>query len=363
MKRQNTSPHILHIIPTLHFGGAERLVIDLATGFAKQGSQISIITFSDTIPLAALLPKSVSLHVVKKKGTTPLRFIKKLEKKIEEIRPDLVHTHLFGADVWGVIAAKKVGLPVVSTEHSINRHEALWRHLVRKCRFRRPDRYVAVSKMVKSYLKSDLCFRGPLHVIYPGIDLSLYEKIPNVPFKEPLHFLMVGRLVKEKGFDLALDALGDLKDRAWHLTILGNGPELKNLRARTKQRGIGDRVRFEPATRDVIAWYAEADVVLIPSRWEGFGMVAMEALASGRVVLAAPVGGIPYLIKGKKTGYFFETGSKKELVAQLTDLFEHPAEARHVAAAAKKSSAAYDLSHMIEAYKTVYTQLLRSRTV
>jgi glycosyltransferase involved in cell wall biosynthesis len=148
---------------------------------------------------------------------------------------------------------------------------------------------------------------------------------PAVPRTgEPVHLAYVGRLVKEKGVDLLLEALTDLPGR-WRLTILGSGPQEERLRALAQRDSLRERVRFRALipSLEMPAFYQSVDVLVLPSRsrpnWtEQFGRVLIEAMACGAAVVGSEAGEIPNVMGDAGLAFPEEDGAAlRALLARL----------------------------------------------
>jgi len=359
MPHKNKKLHIVHIIPTLRHGGAERLVVDLSNALAKNGHRVSIVTFFDDIPLASELDKNVEVHIVKKKGKLSLGLISALPKKLLEIDADIVHTHLFGADVWGRLAAKKLHLPVVSTEHNINKSEGILKHQIKRMLRKKTDQYVAVSQSVAVYMRERYSIQEDyIDIIPPGIDIKKFQELSQPEWSDITSILMLGRLTEQKGFDIAVKALAGLQELDWTCQIVGNGEEEQELQRQIRTLGLEERITMSQATTDVGGVYTSADIVLMPSRWEGFGMVALEAMAAGRLLIGSRVGGLPDMIQDKENGVLFEPNNEESLQKALLWTFDHGDEAKRMARRAKDHVESFDIAHMVEAYTKIYQELV-----
>jgi glycosyltransferase involved in cell wall biosynthesis len=351
--------HIVHIIPTLRYGGAERLVVDLVNHLDEKLYRTSIILFFDDCPLATLLHHK-QIHIVRKRGKLSFSLIGDLEKKLHELKPDIVHTHLFGGDVWGRLAAHRLNIPVLTTEHNINIEESGVKHVVKQLLRHKTTQYIAISRAVAAYMERGYGI-APEHisVIHNGIDTQAFLDIPRPYFHNPLRFLIIGRLVKQKGHLIALEALSRMKQFDWKLTIVGDGEEKRTIWDMVYQLGLQDRVMVLPSTTNTPAVYAAHDIVIVPSLWEGLGLVVMEAMAAGRLVIAANIGGIPELIQDKLTGVLFHAGDPISLRTELGWCLHSPDHARTIAHAGRAHAAQYfDVSLMIKQYEAVYQNIL-----
>lgn len=346
---------VTHIIPTLTYGGAERTLINLINN-SSPDFEHSVILFFDDQPLSEQLEKKIKIKILNKKGKLSLAMIGDIKKYLKELNPDVVHTHL-GGDFWGRVAAKKLNIPVVSTEHNINFDEGFVKRMVRKLMKNYSNQYIAVSKEVANYAKSVYKIKKVIRIIPCGIDLKNFKNFREPEFKN--NFLILGRLVPQKGHEIALRALSKVKNN-WNLKIVGDGVLKKDLISKVKELGLEDRVKFLPAVKDVSSVLKECDVLLIPSLWEGLGIVAMEGMASGRLVLASECGGLKELIKDKKTGLFFKTNNADDLVEKINWYFENKKQCAGIASQGQKYALEnFGIEKQVQAYEELYRQVLK----
>ncbi len=346
--------HITHIIPTLSFGGAERTVVDIINASSDDFS-FSVIVFFPSFELQSqITKKNVPVQVVQKTGQISLHLIGDIQTALKTLQTDVVHTHLFGGDVWGRIAAHELGLPVVTTEHNINKAEGEIKAFVKRCLNSYTQKYVACSDSVATYMKQTYKIRKPIQVIRPGIALDRFISAKPRSFFSPLRLVIVGRLEQQKGHEIALRALARIPASEWRLTIVGNGSLESSLKNLCVSLDIGNNVTFQAGTPQVQKVFAEHDVVLIPSKWEGLGMVALEAMASGNMVIASNVGGLPEVVQHKKTGLLVNA-MPKDFTKAIQECIKNPVQMKFMAENAK----AYATEHcgvqtMARAYENIY---------
>jgi glycosyltransferase involved in cell wall biosynthesis len=178
--------------------------------------------------------------------------------------------------------------------------------------------------------------RSPLAVVYPGVDVRIAEGPNNHQGQQrSRRILFVGRLVKRKGVDLLLTAFGLLRPALPDLLldIVGDGPEMGNLRALADSLGLGDAVTFHGALYGRRLWerYAEASIFVMPSRQsqedaEGFGTVFLEAGAFGVPSIGTRTGGIPEAVIDGVTGTLVRSEDAEELRAAIQRLLADPSE-------------------------------------
>jgi glycosyltransferase involved in cell wall biosynthesis len=139
-------------------------------------------------------------------------------------------------------------------------------------------------------------------VVPNGVDLARY--VPGVRAWSPVRLMSVGRLVYQKGLDLGLRSLADLKDLHWEWIIVGDGPQVDALRALSGELGLEERIRFTGwlSHDQLLEWYHQANMFLFPSRHEGMPNAVLEAMASGLPVIATRIAGNEELVAHGETG-------------------------------------------------------------
>jgi glycosyltransferase involved in cell wall biosynthesis len=182
---------------------------------------------------------------------------------------------------------------------------------------------------ISEYTRSQLMYlSGPqhwekLHIVHCGVDM---ERYPYVAPRQGagLSVLCVGRLVPQKGLDILVEAVAVLarRDVDIRLVLVGSGPLEASLRHKVRRLGLEERVRFEGAVGqdDIGRYYAGADLFCLPSFAEGVPVVLMEAMATGRPVIATRVAGIPELVDDGTSGLLVAPGSVEQLVTALERL-------------------------------------------
>lgn len=351
--------HIVQVIPALGYGGAERLVVDLINNSDSKKYRFSVIVFFDNLPLKALIEKKAEVILVEKRSKLDFGFLDRLEKKLAELKPDLVHGHLFAGDFWGRLAARRLGIPFLSTEHNLNYEDGWLKNFIKKIVTSKQDYFVACSMAVSDYMQAVYKIKNEIRVVRNGIDLQRFINLPPVAWKEPLKFLMIGRLVKQKGQIVALSALNNLKTLPWKLTVVGSGVEKNNLQKFVIKNNLSDRVTFVEPIAEVEKYYHEADVFLMPSFWEGLGVVVMEAMASGRMVIGSKTGGLTEIIQDKENGYLVESQNISAWEQKIKHIFESKEESLRIAKAAKiYAKDDFGLEKMVDQYDKIYSIII-----
>ena len=273
------------------------------------------------------------------------------------IQPDVIHAHWwFPGGLVGASVARELGIPLVITLHGSDVHIARRPGLAQLAArvLRRADVVATVSSALRAEVASRFHLDAAKIPVLPmpvTIDVSATWSPPDPP---PIRLVTVGRLVGEKGYDVLLDALLRLReeDVPAVLDIVGEGPDAVALA--TRAAPLGDDVTFHGArSRDEIAAFlARAHALVVPSRREGLGMVALEALAVGCPVIASATGGLIELV-GEGDGALVPPGDPAALAAALRRL---PFEPPRAAAVERHRRAAVARDHL-----AVYESLVSGR--
>lgn len=229
------------------------------------------------------------------------------------------------------------------------------------------DRAVAVSAYVRRHIATYGVDPAKITVIPNGVDTTVYRPQPPTLRErlggfDPL-LLSVGRVIPQKGLPLLIEALATLA--ADHsrlgLAIVGQGKAIPELRADARRRGIEDRVVFAGFLEDSLlpAAYSSADVHVLPSLWEVFGIVLVEAMACGLPCVASDAGGIAEVVADGRTGLLFPRGDARALAERVRVLVEDaPLRRRMAADARRRAVEVFDWDRIAERTETFYESLI-----
>lgn len=355
---KNKKIKIVHIIPTLSFGGAERFLVDLINNGDKDKFEHSVIIFKEVNGLADQLKSSCQVVLVAKKGKVSLSLFSKIKQELKKIRPDIVHTHLFGANFWGRVAAHSLNIPVVTTEHGVNLDESYWRTLVLRILKNYTNLYISPSQFTAEYMKKTYDIKKEIKILPHGIEVDKFSKAKQLEKSEKFKLLILGRLDLTKGQDIALKALAKLKNYNWELEIVGEGADKNKIVKLISDLNLQDRVRVLPAIKNVAEVLERNQIVLIPSRLEAFGLTAAEAMATGRIVISSNAGGLPEVVKDGKTGLVFEVGDVKDLVGKLKNVFDNFEKFLQVVKKGRElAKKDFSIERMVGKYEDIYQSL------
>jgi glycosyltransferase involved in cell wall biosynthesis len=212
--------------------------------------------------------------------------------------------------------------------------------------------------------------RERIAVIYNPIEIAAIRAQAREPLSDrsPLgdpndkrfRIVAAGRLVPQKGFDLLLGALADLREVDWHLTLLGEGPERGALEELVRRLGIASRVRFEGFQSNPYAYMARADLFVLSSRWEGFGHVVAEAMASGVPVLATRCpSGPDEIVTDGEDGRLCAPDSARALLDALRELSADEPLRKRLVARAAATVERFDAAAIVKQYESLFLEHAR----
>jgi glycosyltransferase involved in cell wall biosynthesis len=218
------------------------------------------------------------------------------------------------------------------------------------------DHVVAISGAVRDVLVDDLALpAGDVSVIYYGIELPTMQ-MKLVDRMEPGRVVCaVARLAPQKGLDVLIDALNLLPSDVSCVVAGADDGAGADLKARVARRGLQDRVRFLGFRTDVLAVIADADVLCMPSRWEGFGLVLLEMASVARPIVASDIPPLNEVLIGGETAWLVPPDDAQALASALGEVLADRREAeRRSTAHRSRVSALFTLDRMLRQLDAVY---------
>ncbi len=332
---------VLHVICDLAGGGAERLVLDLCR---LHGPEVApeVMTVHDGGALEADF-RAAGVRVRsagRRRGGPGALALARVAAAAREV--DLVHTHLWAGDLWGRLGGMLAGRPLVRSEHNTSPDSRL-RGWVTRALDPRTGAVVAVSAAAARSLAGS----REVLVIPNGVDTRRFGRAPWRPGPAG-RVLGLGRLVRQKGFDVLVEAAARVPGLA--VDLVGEGEERPRLAA--------PHVHLHGWVPDVAPWLARAEMIAIPSRWEGFGLVAVEAMASGVPVVASRVDGLEEVVGS--AGLLVPPEDPASL-ARALGLLAADADLRaELARRGLARAADFDVRATVAAYEDLYSGLVKS---
>lgn len=182
--------------------------------------------------------------------------------------------------------------------------------------WRRADHVIANSEGLNELAKEFAPYI-PISVIPNGVDIERFRSFERD--WSPPHLLFVGRIVYQKGLDVLFKALAELQDLPWKLTLVGDGPFLEDLKSQAKREGFLDRVKFPGWVEkdQLVHYYQQANIFVLPSRHEGMSNALLEAMAMGLPIVASDIAGNEELVIPGKNGFLISTNDQGSLTRSI----------------------------------------------
>ncbi|MBM3185371.1 MAG: glycosyltransferase [Bacteroidetes bacterium] len=372
---------ILHIIPTLSKGGAERLVIDIVKQLNKQEKiQARLVIFRDEIKyhtseikeFISIIPSSVQLSLMKKWQIN----VTGLQAYINNFEPDVIHTHLFEAEFvsrfchypkarWfshvhdNMVQLKNWSWSISKTNIT-NWYEK--KVLFQRYKKNGGTHFIAISKHTESYIKS-VQSNYPVTLLHNAIDVKRFQKPadfqksstdsgsspvenqPSIPIAigttlnpdsyrdnpqtqtlvSTLNLINIGSFVPKKNQTLLLDIILELKERGVHANcvFLGDGPLKTEVQNKVKELGISNQCQFLGNVENVEEHLWQSDVYVHTATYEPLGLVLLEAMSAGLPIITLDGGGNRDLMINGKNGFLIEKQNPYEFANRILEVFQN----------------------------------------
>lgn len=361
---------LLHVIPTLVRGGAEKQLVLLARGLPRGEFDVHVAVLTHTGPLEKPLREAgIPVEIIGKRWKFDPLCYWRLRRHIQALQPDIVHTWLFAANAYGRQAAFSAGVKhVVAGERCVDPWKSAWQFAIDRRLARRTARIVTNSSGVKEFYVAHGLPADRFVVIPNGIECS--GDVPQISREELLGELglprdarligAVGRLWSQKRIkDLiwAADLLKSTRDDS-HLLIIGDGPQRWRLERYTEQSAVTDRVHFLGERDDVPRLLPHFDCLWLGSEYEGQSNAIMEAMAAGVPVIATDIAGNRDLVVDGETGFLVPVGDRFEFTRRTHWLLEDEALRRRLGDCGRaRIKEHFRVEQMIDSHAVLYREL------
>jgi L-malate glycosyltransferase len=313
------SARVLHLITRLPVGGAERLLVDIASQLDRNRYESVVCCIQEKGELAqeleALGIPVLCLNRMRSKRFD-LRAVADLIGLIRARRISLVHCHLYHANLYGRLAALVARVPAIATVHNTYVRRKLHRRLLNNLLSRGSARVIAVSEEIRrDLLRYDGIAPDRIVMIQNGIDLRRVEtQMTRLQARERLgisaeEFTIgcIGRLEEQKGHRYLLEALAMLEEDQTlagrtRVLLVGDGRLQRELKERASALGVAGKVSFLGTRRDIAEILKALDLVVMPSLWEGLSVAMLEAMAAGLPLVISDVGGVSQALGNNEYG-------------------------------------------------------------
>jgi glycosyltransferase involved in cell wall biosynthesis len=366
---------VLHTIETTGIGGAERVLLNIATGLDRERFRSVAALPAPGLLQDALEAGGVRTYIVHARHWWDFRMPRGLARICRTERVDLVHGHLPDHNFHGCLAARLAGARAIATYHGPLefRHARAPRDAI-KFRLVRSSAagVVAVCEAVRSLLLGLGFAPASVARIHNGIDLAAYRHAPSAGLRDAFNWRadtpvvgMVANVRATKGYEFFVRAARRAVDRDPSIRFVAAGdidPVLgPPILALVRELGLTEHVRFLGYRADIPAILRDLDVLVLSSTSEGFPLVLLEAMAAGKAVVATRCGGTEEIVHDGRNGYLVAPADDAALANGISRMFADRVAAAALRDGARRTAEGFSLGGMIDAYHTLYDGVLAGR--
>jgi glycosyltransferase involved in cell wall biosynthesis len=363
---------VVHVVVAGDIGGAERLLVDLASRPAETGAEHAIALLTPNEKLKAMFAGAgLSVHDGGRIREDPLSYlVRSLGSRtvawvcgvLERERAQVAHLHTLGSHVVGTRAALRAGVPSLRTEHHVQYFVDPSSAPFTRWSLRRVDRTVAISRYVADFVARTAPYaRAKLATIRNGVDTRRFSLQPPPAGGDPFTFAVVSRLERWKRVDRVVQAMASVEDA--RLLVVGDGSERKALEDLVARLRIKGRVEFRGYQADPRSCIGEAHLGVNASDDEPLGLSVLEAMASGRPVIAFAGGAMPDLIAHGERGWLVRERTPEALAAAMREAAADRARAVQMGLVARAFvEAECSVEAMCRQYGAIYRELADARS-
>jgi glycosyltransferase involved in cell wall biosynthesis len=371
---------VILFIDSLVRGGAQRQLVELALNLNRADFDPTVVVYHDLPQLKGDLDAAgVRNLLIPKRGKADLGFLLRLTRFLRRERPDIVHAYLSTPSFWARIAGRLAGIPkIITSERNIDIEHSPMRFWFEKRLQRLSSRIIVNAEAIRHILVERVGIPGDkVVVIYNGVDTEKFgsassERVEQVRSnlgltQGNLVLILPGRLAPQKNHLCLIKAVALLPLIPDSLKIVFVGNELDlPLKAKLvesiKRLGLDRHFVFAGPQDDMPAMYAASDAVVLPSLWEGFPNVLLEAMAARRPVVASDIADNGRLVRNDENGYLFPTDDEHALARAIATLIALCPDARAGLGQAGRElvESSYSMARMVKSTVEIYRELERA---
>jgi glycosyltransferase involved in cell wall biosynthesis len=360
---------IAFCITDLDAGGAERALVQLVTRLDRSRWDASVFCLSSEGELAApLRDAGIPVKCLGAKRRRGVGAAWRLYRELRELRPVLLQTYLYHANVLGRLAGRAAGIPHIVAGIRVAEKRSRFRLWLDRATERLVDRHVCVSRAVADFSigRGGLTARKVV-VIPNGVDADRFANATPADLaefgisSESRTILFVGRLDPQKDPLALLNAVRNLlvTHRDLHVLMVGDGVLRDELLAWVKQRELQAQIHFAGRRNDVPSLLKSATLMVLSSRWEGMPNVVLEAMAAGTPIVATSAEGVSDLLPDPSSDFIVPPNDPTALGRAIDRILRDPHSARHAAQTAQDYvRKEFTWDRLVSRYEDLYVELL-----
>lgn len=365
---------ILQIIPSLLKGGAERLVLDICQNLAgRENIEVHLVVFSDNNEYQ-FISSTISYSIIPSKvvpsitGKTTVN-IEELQSFIDHYKPDVIHSHLFESEMVlsqisysnaiyfvhfhdNMKQFKRFSLDVFSSKEKITNY--FERKLVLKGYRRRKTSFIGISNDSYNYMKSNLPKQYNKQLLHNAINIKRFSE--GIKDRDATRIVIIGSLVDKKGQELAIEVIKKLHERNIYvkLDILGNGPNYSKLKKMISDYELDQYAILHGNVDHPEDFLNKASIYLHTASYEPFGLVLIEAMASGLPIVCTDANGNRDIINDGENGFMIWERNSDLLADKIQLLLNDSKLWNQVSQNAIQFSKRFDISFYVEQLLSFY---------
>lgn len=370
---------ILHIIPSLEIGGAERLTYNICCELnSRDGVEVNLVIFRDVNRFGEEdfikhVPADVKLSLTGKNTYS----VAKLQEAIDSFQPDIIHSHLFEAEIVSRFChypqakwfshfhdnmpqlANWSWISKPSKQLLTNAFEKYT--LYKRYKTNGGNNFIAISKDAEEYAAKVIPRSSRLYYLKNAIDFDLfYHPVKKIDTTKLIQLINVGSFQAKKNQQFLIDVIKYLnkEEERFHLRFLGDGKERNAVEQKAANLGVSKEVSFEGNITEVQNFVQGADIYLHSAYYEPFGLVILEAMAAGLPVVSLNGGGNADITEHGKNGYIFDNQEVELVAKQVTELVNNPELYQKIASAGQQTARQYGIQQYCDQLIKRYQQTL-----
>jgi glycosyltransferase involved in cell wall biosynthesis len=375
---------ILHIIPTLRRGGAERLVLNICNVLLKQGFDVLLVVMYEQNEYPEL-SENINIRYCSSRVVPSLSGKAKIEiddfiNIVNDFKPDIIHSHLFETEIlsrWKLFHGiayishchdnfrqfKKFDLNCLLKKSRLTdiyeRKNIINRYI--KCR----NHFIAISNDSKLFLKNNL--PKDLHnftLMHNAIDIARFEKyrtfVKNNLDPHNVKLINTGSFVDKKNQIFLIDVVKVLHDKGHNVSmeLLGDGPNMKKIENKIKEAGFSGSIYCRGNVNNVEDYLHKADIYVHSATYESFGLSLIEAMAAGLPVVCLDGKGNRDILKEGYNGFMVKYPNAELFAEKIINLISNPELYNTISKNAIKFAADYDIGNYINSLAQLYKSVL-----
>lgn len=364
---------ILYIITSTNIGGTEKALFELIRRINRDSYRIYVCSIKKPGAFAERIAKEAdgfyTLGLSERGGlNAALNFLPafiRLIKLIRQLRPSIIHSLLFRANILGRLAGSIIGTPIIISSIRVIEVDRRYKHLIDRLTSPLVHKYLAVTEAIRKFTLEQVKIPADKIVtIYNGIEENriLHNKPHDFKLnREFRNVALIGRFSKQKGHSILIKALQFvvLHEPNIRVYFFGEGPDEVRTKQMVVHKGLNGYVTFMGVVKDIIPYISQMDMIILPSLWEGLPNVLLEAMAAGLPVVASRINGIDEVVVDGKTGILCKPGDPQSLAEALLKLLADRGLAEAMGREGKNRALKnFTINKTVNDTETIYQELL-----